>query len=71
MMQFKLEKESELTKKEWDIKREREKAEILLRPSPVGSPARSTPDEVKGLKATTLSPLIIIQFFLLQSVIIL
>jgi len=53
--QFRLEMESEANKKEWQLRREKEKADILLRPSAgrfsLSSPLATTPVEVKELKA--------------------
>jgi len=53
---FRLEMESEANKKEWQLRREKEKADILLRPSAgrfsLSSPLATTPVEVKELKAT-------------------
>jgi hypothetical protein len=53
-MQLRLEKESEMNRKEWELRKEREKAQILMRPSAgLASPTSAlaaNPAEVKELK---------------------
>ena len=53
-MQLRLEKESEMNRKEWELRKEREKAQILMLPSAgMASPTSAlaaNPAEVKELK---------------------